>query len=328
MTFVRLGLTCALVALAMSAPRPAAAQFPDLLEVSGQYLPPTEVGDPPRLRSQVSSYDASLSVPVVLSERSFLIPGLAYHVDSVSFDRTPPEFIELRAFHSIELPVLFVRLLPKRWSLSTRLSLGLAGDFAEVDHHMLRANGMVMATRGFSDRFVGGFGALASYSFGELLPLPAIYLDWTPNRWFRIETFIPAFANVDFIPHERFAIGARFDIAGNDYAVRDERVQNNPLCAANRGARDSACLDHLAYSMGTVGLQARTRLVGTLWFGAYGGVTAFRRFELLNASGEEVPGGVQDFPRSGFFRATLTWRIPMGGDDEVSAEDDAGDLEP
>src|SRR5262249_54544995 len=84
----------------------ARAQLPDLVEVSGQYRPGAAVDDPRPTRAQVSSYDANINVPVPLGPKTFLIPGVSYHVDSVSFDDAPPGFVDLRAFHSIELPVM------------------------------------------------------------------------------------------------------------------------------------------------------------------------------------------------------------------------------
>jgi hypothetical protein len=300
----------ALASLALTAPT-ARAQFPDLLELSGQYMPGAELEDPEGAKAQLAAYDAAINVPIVINPKTFLIPGLAYHADAVSFANTPDDFVQLRAFHAVDLSLLFVRLLPRDWSLSVRVAPGLAGDFTDFDTGLIRVSAMAMATHAFSDRLVLGGGALASYSFGEWLPLPALYLDWTPNPWFRIETFIPAFARVLFHPHERVELGLRADIAGNSYAVRDTRVSAAPPCAGP-GANQSACLDHVAYSVVTTGLEAGVRIASTLWFTAYGGHTVYRRFEQSNKRGKSVPGGRQTLPNQFFFRASLTWRIPQG----------------
>jgi hypothetical protein len=110
-----------------------------------------------QLEVQVASYDGALNAPIVLNDTTFLIPGLGYHVDSVSFQVTPAEFIELGAFHSAELAVLGVKLLPKNWALSVRLAAGLAGDFAAIDLKMLRFGAVAMATKAFGDRLVLAF---------------------------------------------------------------------------------------------------------------------------------------------------------------------------
>lgn len=301
------------ITLALSLSAEANAQFPDLLELSGQYLPSVELDDPVGVEAQVASYDASINVPIILSDTRFLIPGLAYHVDSVSFPNAPSEFIELRAFHSVDVALLYVQLLPKDWALSLRLAPGLAGDFAAVDVDMFHVSALAMATRGFSDKLVFGFGALASYSFGEFLPLPSIYLDWQPQEWLRFETFLPAFAHLDFIIGDRVEVGPRLDVAGNEYAVREARIQNSPACAGE--SRDQ-CLDHLAYSIATAGVQVGGRLTGSLWLTVFSGRTVFRRFEMQNARGRLLDGGVEDLPPSWFIRTSLTFRIPMGDSDQ------------
>src|SRR5262249_29254528 len=153
-------------------------QLPDLVEVSGQYRPGAAVDDPRPTRAQVSSYEASINVPIPLGPKTFLIPGVSYHVDSVSFDDAPPGFVDLRAFHSIEIPVMLLQLLPDDWSLTLRVAPGVAGDMQALDTRMLRASALVLATRSFSPRLVAGAGGLASYTFGTFLPLPAAYVDW------------------------------------------------------------------------------------------------------------------------------------------------------
>ncbi|MCA9564589.1 MAG: hypothetical protein KC561_13925, partial [Myxococcales bacterium] len=214
------------IALGIWASRPALAQFPDLVEVSAQYLPAVELRDIEGGNAQVSSYDGSINIPLVLGETTFLIPGLSYHADSIAFDGVPEELNRLRLFHSVSLPLLFVQLLPEDWAFSARIAPTLAGDFAAIDSQTYQMSALAMATRPFSARVVFGFGAIVSFSFGELLPLPALYLDWTPTPWFRFESFLPALAQASFIVGDRLVVGPRFDISGNEYAVRDAAITN------------------------------------------------------------------------------------------------------
>lgn len=292
------------------------AQFPNLVELSGQYMPG---GDLPSTEGevQVAAYDAGLNVPLVLAPTSFLILGAGYHADSVSFAEVPPGFVELRAFHSVELSLLFVQMLSEQWSLSFRLAPGLAGDFAELDGQMLRINGMAMASHVFSSSFTLGGGALVTYAFGEALVLPAIYADYRPLPQLRIEGFLPAFLSMKWIPIDWVEIGARAEFAGNQYTIRDPRVREAPPCSASDGQpRDpDACLDHFAYSEGSAGLTLGIRLFSDVWFEAYGGHTFFRRFEPKNSSSVTLPD-LGDIQNGTLFRAGLAWRIPEGEEDE------------
>jgi hypothetical protein len=290
----------------------AAAQMPNLAEVSGQYMPGKELAEPPYVRPQVSSYDVALNAPIPLGEKTFLIPGLTYHVESVSFDdERAPGFTPLRAFHAVDVPVLFVQLLPHDWALSLRFSAGLAGDFEAVDAGMLRLSGMAMATHSFSDRFILGGGVLGSWGFGQFLPLPAIYTEWKPFDPLTIEAFLPAFVDARLSAWDRLEVGYRAEVQGNQYAVRDERVAEAPPCL---GADDGAagCVDNVAYSTITMGPQASVRLFATVWLNVHAGHSVYRRFEPKTSGGDTVTDGAQTLPNAFFFRSGLEWRIPTG----------------
>ncbi len=287
-------------------------QFPDLLDVSGQYLPSAELADPKPSRAQITSYDASLNVPIVLASKSFLVLGASYHVDSLSYSRVPAGFTELRAFHGVDLSALFVQLLPKDWSISARVSGGLAGDFARIDHDLLRLNAMLMATYSFSERFILGGGALTTFSFGQFLPLPAVYLEWTPLDALKLELFIPAFLKIRYTLADRIEFGAGFDISGNEYGVRDSRIRESWPCTDTEEMpkTPNECLDHVAYSVGYAGLSVGVRLFGSVWMTLTGGASIFRRLDLKNQDGDLVSGGRQSLPNVLMFRGGLTWRIP------------------
>lgn len=299
---------------------PAAAQFPDLLDVSAQYLPGVPLAEPRPARAQLSSYDGTLNIPVVLGQRTFLIPGASYHGDAVSYQRAPAGFTPLRAFHSVELPLLFVQLLPRDWSLSLRLAPGLAADVPRLEVEQLRLSALGLATHGFSARLVAGGGVLAAYSFGTLLPLPAAYLEWKPIAALKLEAFLPAFIDVRYTLVERVELGLRADVSGNAYAVRDGRIRGAWPCAARSAdpgtpasetpAQPDQCFDHVAYSVGVVGVVAGMRLFGSVWWTALAGHTLFRRFEQLNADDVRIRGGLQAMPDAPFVRTSLTWRIP------------------
>ncbi len=272
------------------------AFFPDLVDVQAQYVPYT-VADTSGLEAQVASYDAVINVPLVLNQKTFLIPGIAYHIDSIAYDREPEDFTSIRSLQSIEIPVLFVRLLPDDWSFSVRIAAGLAGDFEGFDTGLLRGMALGMVTKAFGDQFVLGVGAMASYAFGALLPLPAIYLDWTPASWFRAEAFVPGFTKVSWMPIERLELGIRADLSGNEYAIRNPEAGND--------------LDHIAHSLATVGVHGGVRLFSSVWLTVSGGRVVWRRVEQFDDENQTLVGGSQGLPGDWFARAGLTFRIPQ-----------------
>jgi hypothetical protein len=301
------------------------AQLPPLAELSSQYVSESEVPGSNGLRAQVSSYDASLNVPLALGARTFLIPGAQYHADSVSYSNTPPGFVALSSLHSLDLSVLLAQVLSERWSLAFRVWPGIAGDFHEFDSRVFRLGGLAMANWSPSERLTLGAGALASYGFGELLPLPMIYADWKPASWFRVEASLPFFATAIARVGDRLELGLQGDVNGNEYAIRQTEIRGRYPCAGSESDDPSTsadethsdpkeCVDHLAYSVIAAGATARIRIVSTLWLTTFFGRTAFRRYELKNPDGGGVSGGKVDLPNEFLFRAGLVFRVPMPGE--------------
>jgi len=305
----------------LSLSRDARAQLPPLAEGMTQYAPSSRVPGADGLTAQISSYDVTLNVPTKLAEKTFLIAGLQYHVDSVSYAHEPPGFTPLNALHGLDLTLLLAQRLNDLWSLAFRAWPGIAGDLRPVDAGAFHVGALAMLTWSPHPRFTLGGGALASYAFGQLLPLPMVYVDWQPRPIFRLEASLPFFASALFRFANRFEVGALADVGGNEYAVRKAEIRKSHPCAAgaddpntpvDEGRADKAsCTDHLAYSIVSAGAVARVRLVSSLWLGTFFGRTLFRRYDLKNAQGNSVPGGDVTLPNELIFRLGLTFRIPM-----------------
>lgn len=309
---MRLKQVSAAVAVGLIA-APAAGQVPDLAQVQATYLPSVALEDPRPAEVQLTGYDALVNGPIPVSDASFLIVGASYHAETVSFQHAPPTLVQLRAFHAFDLSLMSVQLLPSDWSLTFRYSAGFAGDL-DIDQDMIRMSAMALATHAFSDRLVVGGGAIASYAFGTFLPLPAGYVEWKPLDGLRVEAFLPAFATVEFSFGDRLEIGYEAQVQGNSYAVRDERTTEAWPCAPSpeRGpAQPAACMDHIAYSVVTMGPEASLRLFSSVWLDLGAGHTLLRRFEPLNQSGDTALSGVQNLRNTFYVRGGLTWRIPQ-----------------
>ena len=120
---------------------------------------------------------------------------------------------------------------------------------------------------------------------------------------------------------DRVEIGARAEVAGNAYAVRDSRIRSAWPCAAGIDdqvanepveipAEPAECFDHMAYSVASAGAVVGVRLFSSVWLNAFVGHSFYRRFEQMNEFDERITGGVQDLPNTLLIRAGLTFRIP------------------
>jgi hypothetical protein len=208
-TTVRAYCAAASAMLGMVLAPNAEAQLPQLAEAGAQYVPSSRVPEAGGLGAQVSSYDATVAVPTRLGAGTFFIAGLQYHVDSVSYSHEPPGFTPLNALHGLDLTLLLARRLDERWAFAFRLWPGMAGDLEVLDSGALHAGALSMLTWTPEPRLSLGGGVLASYAFGQLLPLPMLYVDWSPRPTFRVEASLPFFASAVFRFANRFELGGR-----------------------------------------------------------------------------------------------------------------------
>ncbi len=295
----------------------ASAQVPSLIDLSAQYAPPAR-DDSSSTQAQFSSYQLNINVPIPLSPQRFLILGGGYHADTIASTSGSMSVWDQRTFHAAELSALFIQMLPDHWMIMTRVAGGLAGDFDAVDRHMFGYSVTALAIRPMSERLTLGGGALVAAGFGHFLPLPAIMVNWRPTDNVLVETFLPAFVNVRYSAGSRFEIGARAEVTGHSYGVRDPHVAGRASCmtsdtmptGGDPTAQPDTCLDHVSYTVGSAGLVAGVRLTSTLWLTAFGGVSFYRHFDEQDVSGDTIPGGATALPAAVFFRTNLTWRIP------------------
>ncbi len=315
-----LGALTAWLALAADPPT-AAAQIPSLVDLTAQYTPPARVDNASFAEAQISSYRLTLNLPIPLSARRFLIPGLAYQLDSIAYSRMPAGGEQERNFQAPELSLLFVQLLPDRWTFTLRAGATFAGGFDQIEPRMVRYNAVALATHALSDRLTVGGGALVSGGFGKILPLPAAFVRWKPIDALQIDAFLPAFVNARYTAWNRVEVGARVEVAGTAYALGDTPSAARWPCAAQPDddpmttddetmADTDACGDHVTYIVGSAGLLAGVRLTSTIWLTTFAGVSFYRRAEQQNRDGEVIPGGVHGLPAALFIRTSLTWRIP------------------
>jgi len=315
---VATALLCGVLA---AKPRTAAAQLPNLVEVSAQYSPAAGLDSPELTQEEIWSYQVMLNVPIRLPGGRFLIPGVAYRADSIAQRSMSAASTQHTTFHAPELSALFVQLLPGRWSASIRASGSIAGRFETVDRHMIRYGALALASRSFSDRFVIGGGALASGGFGPVRVLPAVSLRWKPSDEVQVEVFVPAFASVRYTEANRVEFGPRVELAGMTYAIRDADIAKRWPCATQPAddpatsvdetmPSPDACFDHATYTVASAGMVAGVRLTSTVWLTAFGGVSFYRHAEQQGRGGDAIPKGSQDLPRALFLRTSLAWRLP------------------
>lgn len=212
-------------------------------------------------------------------------------------------------------------MLDSHWVISARVGASLSGDFVSVDRRMLTINAIALASKPVSRELTLGGGALVTTGFGSTLPLPAMLINWRPTDEILVESLLPAFVNARYTAWNRVEIGTRLEVTGAKYAIRDPRITerwpcagqatDNPMTAVDETlARPDQCLDHVSYTVASVGLLGGIRLTSSLWLTAFAGVSVYRHAEKQNRSSNAIEDGVEQLPQTLFVRTNLTWRIP------------------
>lgn len=294
----------------------AEAQVPNLVDISAQYVP--DDTDASSSGAEIATFRLGLNVPIPLSPRRFLILGGSYQVDAATV--SAPMSVD-RTFRTPGLSATLIQLLPNRWTWVSRVGASLSGDFDEVDRRMLAVSAMTIVSHPITERFSLGGGAIVSAGFGQVMPLPALLINWRPTDNLLVESLLPAFASARHTAWNRIELGTLVDIGGGNYAVRDSRTRDSWPCAGQATddpmttadetmARPDVCFDHVSYRVASASLLFGVRLTSSLWLTAYGGVSFYRQAEKRNRSGDALEGGTQSLPTAPFFRASMTWRIP------------------
>lgn len=306
----RLAVALAAAALAfLVRSAPAHAQAPSLLELSAEYTPPVDLEGGTPTRVQILSYQLALSVPIRLSPSRFLFPGATYHVDQI--ERSGMTGRARDVLHAPEASMMFIQLLPKRWSITVRGAASIAGRTDTIDDRMISYGAMALVGWAASDRLALGAGMLVTGGFGQVLPLPALSVRWRPRADFALDVFIPAFAAVRYTAWNRVELGVRAEISGHTYAYRGDVPRAcGSTSGPERGDTMDSCIDHVRYTVGSVGLTAGLRLGSTVWLTAFAGTTVYRSSEQLDRDDDQLAGTSHAMPRVMFVRTNLAWRLP------------------
>ena len=290
------GLICAL---------PAKAKAGELVSVRAQSTAPAEYRAPVPITTIANTAAVEAAIPLQVRDSTYLVPGGKYRLEAPRFVNPPPGSPPVPLLHDVELSFAVVHQFNEKWSLGVRASAGLAGDLHVVDAGVVRVMGSVLATRQISHRFAFGFGAAADYSFGQLLPLPLIKLEWEPRDTVRLEALLPLKVRLAWMPIQGARVGAFADIEGNEFAIRRPSVRDSPPCSESTASAE--CWDHLASTDGRLGLFAGAELHPSLWLELRAGLSAYRRFELLNEDNEPVSDGDQRLPAAPFAIVNLSY---------------------
>ncbi|MEM6929350.1 MAG: DUF6268 family outer membrane beta-barrel protein [Myxococcota bacterium] len=296
------GTAFALCAWAASSP----ARAGELVTMQVQSTSPVVYETPAPVTTEVNAFALEFGLPIQIAAGTYLLPGASYRLEAPRFVEPPADALPVPRLHEVDVSLALLQSVGERWTLMGQLAGGLAGDLIAVDRDVVRLSGFVLAKREMSETVRFGLGAAATWAFGQLLPLPLVALDWHPSDRFALVALLPATTTATWRPADRLRLGGFAEIVGNEYAIRLPQIAGGPDCTGPT-RNPAECVDHLAYTDGNGGAFVGARLAGELWLDLRGGVSVYRRFEMLNADDEPVSFGEQRLPPAPFVKARLTY---------------------
>jgi hypothetical protein len=232
----------------------------------------TELMTAPDAAFRVSNLRVAGLYPIEVADgRVYLLPGIRYSL--IDIDQTGGSGVGLpEAVHGVGLYLGAVVPLRGGWSVLGLFVPELATDFSRLGAGSLRLTGSLVARRRHDRKRVWGVGVAADYSFGTLLPLPALVLDWQFSERWRADVFVPSYAEVAVALWPGIELGARAQVNGNRFSIELDDVPE---------------ADNLRYSAADAGLRVGVQLNRILWLTGYAGYLFFRRVDVFEDGGDE-----------------------------------------
>lgn len=258
----------------LALPRWASAQLEN--EVGIEYVAPVTIVDvagvdeDPEL--SMMTVNANLAYPFEFKSTSTaLVVGLGYRGTVPIPDANETRVVE--SFHEIGPKLTLVQRFGESWSLVGQLAPQLATNFKDIDSDHLRFTGLLLVGYRFGPRFSLAAGVLASYFFGDLVPLPGLKVDWRISDSLRLDAFLPAKFRLGWRLAPIIEIGVRGRLVGNRFITESRRIPT---------------VEQLVYTEASVAGFVDINLYKPLWLSVWGGATVFREFELRLDSGDAI----------------------------------------
>ncbi|APG64483.1 hypothetical protein LPB136_03495 [Tenacibaculum todarodis] len=204
------------------------------------------------------------------NDKTVLVNGFGYGFVEASFDN--PLFQPSQNEEKLQTFFYQLTLLHQwneKWNLLVNLKPTLASDFeAKLSSDDFIFQGAVTATRKFSSSFKLGGGLAYSARLGSPRLIPLINLQYKNNKH-EINAFLPISAKYSYslLPNNKLDLGVKYNLNGGNFNVHS----------------DDNSIDKINYSRANFGVTADYQLTKLLRLEAFGGVSAGRKYSLIDA---------------------------------------------
>jgi hypothetical protein len=261
---------------------------------SYEYFPYAELADPGEdaegLEIQTSSWSVGATFPFAFADgKIVLLNQFNYKRVDYSFRNVPEAGIDIEQAQSIEYTAFLIDSLSQRWKLVAAVTPGIASDFeGEISGDDFTLQAMFGFIRRYSENLSLGAGVAYVRDFGDPIPLPFVYFDWSNGSNFSATGIVPQNVDLSYKLNPKIDLGLSLRIRGNRY----------------HGDPDIYAVDNpqMEYSEGTVSPMVQIHFLEWVHLTIEGGYAFYRNFEFLD--GDKTHASY-DLKETGYLRAGL-----------------------
>lgn len=261
---------------------------------SYEYFPYAELADPGEdaegLEIQTSSWSVGAAFPFAFADgKIVLLNQFNYRRVDYNFRNVPEAGIEVKQAQSVEYTAFLIDSLSQRWKLVAAVTPGLASDFeGEVSSDDFTLQAMFGFIRRYSENLSLGAGVAYVRDFGDPIPLPFVYFDWSNGSNLSATGIVPQNVDLSYKLNPKVDLGLSLKIVGNRY----------------HGDPDTYTVDNpqMEYSEGTVSPMVQIHFLEWVHLTIEGGYAFYRNFEFLD--GDKTHESY-DLKKTGHLRAGL-----------------------
>ncbi len=183
--------------------------------------------------SQLTSYTASLSLPLPVGDDTYVIPGVSYrHLQPTWTGPTPPGF-QLGGLHALGSSLTVAHRFTDRWTLIHKFGVGFASDFeGDVTRGDIQLSTMTLASYRLLDELTLGAGLGYDRRTGTPLPLPLVGVRWQLTDDLMFRGVIPSRFGLAYRATSWLTSSIEGSYEGERFHVDEERFDIRELQAA------------------------------------------------------------------------------------------------
>ncbi len=185
------------------------------------------------------------------------------------------------SLHSVSLLLGYDLELGSGFTLGLAFTPALQSDFEDLSSKDIYYLGGVVGSWKISDSFTLAAGLYYADSFGEPELLPGVGVGWDLGKGWRLDAFIPQFANLEWEISELITLGLQGRVVGHEYRMTSTQPWDDTV---------------LKYSQILAGPYLNLKLAEHLFLGLETGLAFSRIFEIRekDGSGKLDDGDLKD----------------------------------